>query len=49
MINKKKPNIGVVTWPILEAGVAPLQRLIYMDKPWLLTLKDEKERKTSAT
>ncbi len=27
-VNKKNPNIAVVTWPILEAGLAPLQGLI---------------------
>ncbi len=26
--NRDKPNIGVVTWPILEAGVVPLQGLL---------------------
>ena len=44
-MNKKKSNIGVVTWPILKAGVAPLQTLIYMDRPVPLTLKDEKGQK----
>jgi len=34
MINKKKPNIGVVTWPILEAGVVPLQQLIEILYPF---------------
>ena len=32
-MNKKKRNIGVVTWPILEAGVVPLQRLIHVLHP----------------
>ncbi len=32
-MNKKEPNIGVVTWPILEAGVVPLQRLIHVLHP----------------
>lgn len=27
-MNDERPNIGVVTWPILEAGVAPLEGLI---------------------
>jgi len=32
-VNKEKPNIGVVTWPILTAGVVPLQRLIHVLYP----------------
>ncbi|TRZ51195.1 MAG: glycosyltransferase family 1 protein [Dehalococcoidia bacterium] len=30
---KKKPSIGVVTWPILEAGVIPLQGLLRVLRP----------------
>lgn len=29
-MNKEKPDIGVVTWPILEAGVVPLEGLIHI-------------------
>ena len=29
-MSKQKANIGLVTWPILEAGVAPLQSLIHV-------------------
>jgi glycosyltransferase involved in cell wall biosynthesis len=32
-VNKKEPNIGLVTWPILTAGVVPLQRLIHVLHP----------------
>ena len=32
-MNKEKANIGVVTWPILTAGVVPLQRLILVLHP----------------
>ena len=35
--NRDKPNIGVVTWPILEAGVVPLQGLLHI----LLSLSNE--------
>ncbi|GAF79063.1 unnamed protein product, partial [marine sediment metagenome] len=30
---KKKPDIGVVTWPIVEAGVIPLQGLLQVLRP----------------
>ena len=32
-MNKKKLNIGLVSWPILTAGVVPLQRLIHVLHP----------------
>jgi hypothetical protein len=34
MRNKKKSNIGVVTWPILKAGVVPLQQLVEILYPF---------------